>query len=92
MKDLWKWLRKNLINKEMIWYTLIGETIFWIPVWVPALIALITQNPWWWTAVGTVIAFWSGPFTPAIPLQLALIMGLKKIHQKLRSKKHDNNK
>lgn len=91
MKDLWQWLRKNLINKEMLLYTLVGEAIFWIPVWVPALLAIIV-DPQWWTAVSVVIVFWAGPFTPAIPLQLALIFALKKLHSKIRRKKNVNDK
>ena len=70
----------------MIIYTLIGEAIFWIPVWIPAILAIIV-NPWWWSVASAVIVFWAGPFTPAMPLQFALILLLKKIHHKIRSKK-----
>jgi hypothetical protein len=47
----------------------------------------ILINPWWWTAVGAVIAFWAGPFTPAIVLQAAFIVFVKKIFDKIKNKK-----
>lgn len=64
----------------------IAEVIFWIPVWVPALLALIF-NPWWWTVVGAVCAFWAGPFTPAIALQLGFIAAVERLIVKLQNKK-----
>jgi hypothetical protein len=69
----------------MILPALIAELIFWIPVWVPAILAL-TVSAWWWTAVGAVIAFWAGPFTPGILLQAAFILFVKKIFDKIKHK------
>nr|DAR14326.1 MAG TPA: hypothetical protein [Caudoviricetes sp.] len=53
-----------------------AECIFWSPVIVCALLALIV-NSWYWTACIAIMAFWTGPFTPAIPLQIALAGALK---------------
>lgn len=75
-KKGWKWVKINLLNKEVLIFTLIGETIFWSPIWISAILALV-HDPWWWTVAGGAITFWSGPFTPAILLQLALIFALK---------------
>ena len=77
-KKVWQWLRKNALNKQMIVYVLIAEAIFWSPCVVTALLALIV-NPWWWTAFGVICAFWAGPFTPAVPLQIGLAVLIKKI-------------
>lgn len=77
-KKVWQWLRKNALNKQMIVYVLIAEAIFWSPCVVTALLALIV-NPWWWTAFGAICAFWAGPFTPAVPLQIGLAVLIKKI-------------
>lgn len=77
-KKVWQWLRKNALNKQMIVYVLIAEAIFWSPCVVTALLALIV-NPWWWTAFGAICAFWAGPFTPAVPLQIGLAVFIKKI-------------
>jgi hypothetical protein len=82
MRRLWKWLRKNAINKEMLFWIIIAELIFWSPCIVTGILAF--QNPWWWTAFGAICAFWAGPFTPAIPLQLALALVLKKIFVRKR--------
>jgi hypothetical protein len=77
-KEVWQWLRKNALNKQMIVYVLISEAIFWSPCVVTALLALIV-NPWWWTVFGAICAFWAGPFTPAVPLQIGLAVLIKKI-------------
>ena len=77
-KKVWQWLRKNALNKQMIVYVLIAEAIFWSPCVVTALLALIV-NPGWWTAFGAICAFWAGPFTPAVPLQIGLAVLIKKI-------------
>ena len=77
-RKIWRWLRKNALNKQMIVYVLIAEAIFWSPCVVTALLALIV-NPWWWSAFGAICAFWAGPFTPAVPLQIALAVAIKKI-------------
>ncbi len=77
-RKVWCWLRKNALNKQMIVYVLIAEAIFWSPCVVTALLALIV-NPWWWSAFGAICAFWAGPFTPAVPLQIALAVAIKKI-------------
>lgn len=65
---------------------LIAEAIFWTPFWVPALLAILI-NPWWWTVVGTVVAFWCGPFTPAVPLQIAFIAAVERLIVKIKNNK-----
>ncbi len=80
-KKVWQWLRKNALNKQMIVYVLIAEAIFWSPCVVTALLALIV-NPWWWTVFGAICAFWAGPFTPAVPLQIGLAVIIKKLFKR----------
>ena len=67
---------------------LIAEVIFWIPVWVPALLALIV-SPWWWTVATAVIMFWAGPLTPAIALQIAFIAAVERCLTKIKIKKEN---
>ena len=86
LKATWKWLRQNIFTKKMILPTLIAETIFWSPVIVTTLLALIV-NVRWWTAVGAICVFWAGPLTPAIPLQLALILFVSKLFNHKRKRK-----
>ena len=85
LKETWKWLRQNILTKKMILPTLIAETIFWSPVIVTTLLALIVDVRWW-TAVGAICVFWAGPLTPAIPLQLALILFVSKLFKHNRKK------
>jgi hypothetical protein len=86
LKKVWTWLRKNVLNKEMIVFVLIAEIIFWSPCIVTGILALIF-SPWWWTVFGAICAFWAGPFTPAVPLQIALAVALKKIWQKIQERR-----
>ena len=80
IKYLWKHPRTTLPA------FLIAEAIFWIPFWVPALLAMLI-NPWWWSVVGVVTAFWCGPFTPAVPLQIAFIAAIERLITKIKNKK-----
>lgn len=86
LKGLWKWLRKNVFNKEMFIFVLIAEAIFWSPCIVTGLLALMV-NKWYWTVFTAICVFWAGPFTPAVPLQLALALALKKLWHKLHNRK-----
>ena len=87
IKKFWQWLRKNVLNKEMLIWIIIAEVIFWSPCIVTGFLA-ITVSSWWWTAFGAIIVFWSGPFTPAIPLQLALAVALKKLWHIIKNRKN----
>ena len=83
LSHLWRWLRKNVFCKSMIVYVIIAELIFWSPVIVTAILALVI-SPWWWTVVTAIILFWTGPFTPAVPLQIALALSLKLIVTRIK--------
>lgn len=83
--SLWQWLRKNILNKEMFLSVVIAELIFWSPVIVTGLLAIII-NPWWWTVCTAIILFWAGPFTPAVPLQIGLAFLIKKLSSAIKRK------
>lgn len=70
----------------MIIYILIAELIFWSPVIVTAILALLI-NPWFWTVTGAILLFWAGPFTPGVPLQLGLALALKGIVTKIKNRR-----
>lgn len=91
-KKTWAWLRKNIFTKDMLLYVLIAEAIFWSPCIVTGILA-VTIDAWWWTAFGAVCAFWAGPFTPAVPLQIGLALLLKRIFggKKIEKQKHTEN-
>ena len=69
----------------MLIFVIIAEAIFWSPCVVTGLLAVII-DPWWWTAFGAICAFWAGPFTPAVPLQIGLAVLLKKLYSKLKKR------
>lgn len=91
LKAIWVWLRKNVLNKEMFLFTLVAEVIFWSPCIVVGILA-ITINPRYWTVFGIICVFWAGPFTPAMPLQFALAVGLKKLWPRLKRKHKQTEK
>lgn len=88
LKNFWSWLRKNVLTKDMILWVIIAELIFWSPVIVTAILALVI-NPWYWTVTSAIMLFWAGPFTPAVPLQIGLALALKGIYNKIRRKKDE---
>lgn len=87
--SLWRWLRKNVLNKDMFLSVIIAELIFWSPVIVTGLLAIII-DPWWWTACTAIILFWAGPFTPAVPLQIGLAVLIKKLSSAIKRKINKN--
>lgn len=86
LKKLWVWLRKEILVKDMIAYVIIAELIFWSPAIVFGLLAIFVRRGYW-ALFSAVIAFWSGPFTPAVPLQLGLAFGLKKVFGKVKKRR-----
>ena len=91
IKNLWKWLRKTVINKDMLVSVLIAEAIFWSPCIVTGILA-VSVNPWWWTAFTGIILFWCGPFTPAVPLQIGLAVLIKKLINIIYNRRKKNEK
>ena len=65
---------------------MIAEVVFWSPCLVTCVLAWVI-SPWYWTAFAAIVAFWSGPFTPAIPLQFGLALAIEKIYFKIRSRR-----
>ena len=77
IKQAWAWLRKTIINKDMILAFIIAEIIFWSPCAILAILASMV-NPWFWGAFTAIIVFWSAPFTPGWAIQIALTIFIKK--------------
>ena len=81
LKRFWRRMRQEILVKDMILYFVIAQIIFWSPVLVTAILA-VTVNPWFWTVSTSIVAFWAGPFTPALPLQMGLAILIKKLFKK----------
>lgn len=86
LKKLWKWLRKEVLNRKMLLWFVIAELIFWSPCIVGGILAL-TINSWYWTVCTGYMAFWTLPLTPAIPLQIGLAYSLKKLAEACKRRK-----
>lgn len=61
---LWTWIRREVLNKRMLWCFILAEVIFWSPCIVGAILGTIV-NKWFWTVCTAYIGFWVAPFTPA---------------------------
>ncbi len=45
---LWTWIRREVLNKRMLWCFILAEVIFWSPCIVGAILGTIV-NKWFWT-------------------------------------------
>lgn len=93
MKKLWlkckafiRWILKQLKDKTNILIFVIVFLVLSSEVWIPYLLAVITGNKWWWGIGSACWAFWLAPFTPFLPLCIAITFGVRKIVDKIRDK------
>ena len=93
MKKLWlkckafiRWILEQLKDKTNILIFIIVFLVLSSEVWIPYLLAIITGNKWWWGIGSACWAFWLAPFTPFLPLCLAITFGVRKIVDKIRDK------
>lgn len=94
MKRLWikfkaliSWLIKQLKDKKNIVIFIIVFLVLSSEVWIPYLLAIITGNKWWWGIGSACWAFWLAPFTPFLPLCIAITFGVRKIFDKIQKHK-----
>lgn len=85
--NAWIWCKENIFKKDIIVWVIIAELIFWSPVIVSFILG--SFNAWWYGVGSAFILFWAGPFTPAVPLQIGLAIGLRKIYNKLKNKQKE---
>lgn len=83
-RRFWSWFKKEVLRKDMIVFVIISLLIFWSPVIIGFIGGF--ANKWFYGVAVAYIAFWAGPFTPAIPLQIGLALVLKKIYYKIIGK------
>ncbi len=93
-KSFFKWLWQQLKD----WRTLILFIIVFIvmsaSVWIWYVLGFILNNAWFYGVGSAVWLFWAGPFTPFIPLCIAITFGIKKLYLVLkeRKKRHERKK
>lgn len=85
LAELWRWLRREVLNRRMFLWFVIAEAVFWSPCIAGVVLAAVV-SPWWWTVCTVYMAFWALPLTPAIPLQIGLAFGLKKLADACRAR------
>lgn len=91
LKKIWKKITELFKNPiDLLIPFLFAEIVFWIPVWLPALLGVLI-SPWWFSAATAVILFWAGPFTPALLLQIIFIGFCTRVWKKIRKKRGKKN-
>lgn len=101
MKRIWgkflnllKTLLRELKDKKNIVIFLIVFVVLSCEVWVPFILGIITHNAWFYGIGATCWAFWLAPFTPFLPICIALTFAIRKVvdrHQNKTKKKNKNN-
>ena len=87
IKNFWIWLWKQLKDWRNFVIFIIVVMVVSCEVWIPYIFALITKNAWWWTIGSACWAFWLAPFTPFIPLCIAITFGIRKLLNKIKERK-----
>lgn len=90
-KKFFVWLFKQLKDKKNIIIFIITVLALSSEVWFSFLMAVLTKNKWWWGIGSACWAFWLAPFTPFIPLCIAITVGVRKILDKITEKKNKNS-
>lgn len=91
--NLWKDLKDW---KTLILFLLVCLVIG-SPVWVPLVLGIVFKNGWLIGVASAVESFWLMPFTPFIPLCVAVTLAVKKVlnvyvFSKIPIKKNKNKK
>lgn len=95
MKRLKKFF-KYIINECKDLKTLVLFLCWWLicnsPIIVGYVLFFITKNKWHLTYANACLLFWTGPFTPEIPLCVGLAIGTRKIIEKIKGRKKKDAK
>lgn len=74
---------KNIIVKLNDWINIIIYLFVLVIFYLPILLAIIIRTKSMIIFASLYCAFWAGPITPAIPIQLAITFGIRSIMNKL---------
>lgn len=86
-KQLISWIWKQLKDKTNLIIFVICFIVLSSEVWLPYLLGIIFHNAWLIGVGSACWAFWLAPFTPFLPLCIALTLGVRKIYDKIKSRK-----
>lgn len=76
-------LFNSLKDKTNIIIFIIVFLVLSSEVWVMYLLYFITNNAWFLGIGSACWAFWLAPFTPFLPLCIAITFGVRKLYNKL---------
>ena len=76
-------LFNSLKDKTNIIIFIIVFLVLSSEVWVMYLLYFITKNAWFLGIGSACWAFWLAPFTPFLPLCIAITFGVRKLYNKL---------
>lgn len=86
--SVWKWIWRQLKD----WHNLVIFVIVFLvvscEVWVPYLTGAITGDGYWFAIGSACWAFWLAPFTPFLPLCIAITLGIRKLWDKIKERRH----
>lgn len=86
-KKLLKWIWTECKDWRTLIVFIVVYCIVMSPVIVGYTLYFITKNEWHLTYSSVWLVFWFGPFTPLIPLCLAITFGMKKLLRIKQAKK-----
>ena len=75
-----------------------NQTLFSYLIYKSSVLYFVTKNEWHLTYASVWLLFWFGPFTPLIPLCIAITFGVKKLlkikkkRKQEKQEKEDNEK
>ena len=94
MKELWERIKKFLIyiwqeckDKKTIALLLCVMFVMYMPVWGGYLVHALFGWDWGLVVASAYLVFWAGPFTPFIPLCIAITLSLKRLIRKWNERK-----
>lgn len=82
-----RWLLSQLKDRTNIVIFLIVVFVLSCEIWVPYLLAILTQNAWWWAVGSACWAFWLAPFTPFWPLCILLTGAVRKGYDAVKNRR-----
>lgn len=89
IKQFFKWLFNTLKDRTNRIIFVITFLVLSSEVWIMYLLGIITGNAWFYGIASVCWAFWLAPFTPFIPLCIAVTFGIRKIVDRIRKKRRN---
>lgn len=86
IKKLFKWIWQQLKDPINLIIYICVAAVFFSPAVIGYVLAIITKNAWHTTYATAYMLFWAGPFTPTIPLQISITLGIRKLLKTIKNK------